>query len=282
MGIWGIAIILGIVEGLTEFIPVSSTGHLIVVGNLLPFEGEKASMFEVAIQLGAILSVVVLYWNRFVGLIPYKKNPAPRSGSALEGWSGLGRIGLATVPALIAGYFGHGFIKAHLFTPVAVAWALAVGGIGIFIAERFTLRRSSHSLDTITLQQALGIGLFQTLSLWPGTSRSAATIVGGLLLGLDRKAAAEFSFLIAVPVMVAATGYEVLKMRAVFTSEDLAQLAVGFIVSFIVALLSIATFIRILSRWSLAPFAWYRIVAAPVFYFLTRGLNSYLILRLGR
>jgi undecaprenyl-diphosphatase len=270
---WGIAIILGIVEGLTEFIPVSSTGHMILVGNLLGFEGEKASTFEVAIQLGAILSVVVLFWNRFLDLIPYKKNPAPRTESALEGWSGLWCIGLATVPALTVGYLGHNFIKAHLFTPAAVTWALAVGGIGILIAERFALRRTSHPLDTLTFQQALGIGLFQTLALWPGTSRSAATIVGGLLLGLDRKGAAEFSFLIAVPVMAAATGYEVLKMRAVFTSEDVAQLAVGFVISFIVALLSITTFIRILSRWSLAPFAWYRIVAAPVFYLLTRSLN---------
>ncbi len=273
MEIWGIAIILGIVEGLTEFIPVSSTGHLIVVGNLLRFEGEKASTFEVAIQLGAILSVVVLYWDRFLGLIPCKENPIPRSGSALEGWSGLWRIGLATVPALIVGYLAHDFIKAHLFTPAAVAWALAVGGIGILIAERFVLRRFSRSLDTLTLRQALGIGLFQTLSLWPGTSRSAATIVGGLLLGLDRKGAAEFSFLIAVPIMVAATGYDVLKMTGAFTSEDVAQLVVGFIVSFIVALMAIPSFIRILSRWSLAPFAWYRIVAAPAFYLLTRSLS---------
>ena len=273
MGIWGIAIIMGIVEGLTEFIPVSSTGHLIVVGNLLGFVGQKASTFEVAIQLGAILSVVLLYRRRFFGLIPQKGSPTSRSGSALEGWSGLSRICLATVPALIAGYLAHDFIKGHLFTPAAVAWALAVGGIGILIAERFVLRRSSRSLDELTLQQALGIGLFQTLSLWPGTSRSAATIVGGLLLGLDRKGAAEFSFLIAVPIMVAATGYDVLKMTGAFTSKDVAQLVVGFIVSFIVALLSVAAFIRILSRWSLAPFAWYRIVAAPAFYLLTRSLS---------
>ncbi len=273
MEIWAVAIILGIVEGLTEFIPVSSTGHLIVVGNLLGFEGDKASTFEVAIQLGAILSVVVLYRDRFLSLIPNKDNPTSCSGSALDGWPGLSRIGAATLPALIVGYLAHNFIKAHLFTPVAVAWALAVGGVGILIAERFVRMRASHSLDTLTLQQALGIGLFQTLSLWPGTSRAAATIVGGLLVGLDRKAAAEFSFLIAVPVMVAATGYDLLKIGGAFTSEDVAQLAVGFAVSFVVALMSIAAFIRILSRWSLAPFAWYRIVAAPVFYLLTRGLS---------
>jgi undecaprenyl-diphosphatase len=128
-------------------------------------------------------------------------------------------------------------------------------------------------MDDLTVGQALGIGLFQTLALWPGISRSGATIVGGLLLGLDRKGAAEFSFLIAVPVMLAATGFEILQMGGSFTADEVAQFAVGFVVSFAVALMAIATFIRILSRWSLAPFAWYRIVAAPAFYLLTRSLS---------
>jgi len=270
---WTIAIVLGIVEGLTEFIPVSSTGHLIVVGNLLGFVGEKAATFEVAIQLGAILSVVVLYWDRFLSLLPRKTARESNSVSNLAGWPGLCRIGLATAPALIAGYLLHRFIKAHLFTPTAVSWALAIGGLGILIAEKFTSGRSPRPLNQLTLQQALGIGLFQTLALWPGTSRAAATIVGGLLLGLDRKGAAEFSFLIAVPVMVAATGYDLLKTGSYLTSNDLAQLVVGLVVAFIVAILSIATFIRILSRWSLAPFAWYRIAAAPIFYLLTVHLS---------
>lgn len=271
MEFWGIAIILGIVEGLTEFIPVSSTGHLIVIGNLLGFVGEKAATFEVAIQLGAILSVVVLYRNRFLGLIPDMERDAPRS--SLESWPGLWRIALATAPALIAGYLGHGFIKSRLFTPTTVTWALAAGGIGILFAERLVSRRIPRSLDELTLWQALGIGLFQTLALWPGVSRSGATIVGGLLLGLDRKGAAEFSFLIAVPIMVAATGFEMLQMRGTFTGGEVAQFAVGFAVSFFVALLAVSTFIRILSRWSLAPFAWYRIAAAPLFYLLTRSLS---------
>jgi undecaprenyl-diphosphatase len=270
---WAIAIILGIVEGLTEFTPVSSTGHLIVAGNLLGFTGDKASTFEVAIQLGAILSVVVLYWNRFLGLIPARTDPQANSLSMLQGWPGLYRIALATLPALIIGYLSHGFIKAHLFTPTTVAWALAVGGFGILIAEKLVSSRPSRPLEKLTARQALGIGLFQTLSLWPGTSRAAATIVGGLLLGLDRKDAAEFSFLIAVPIMIAATGYDMLKTADRLTSEDLIQLALGSVVSFIVAVLSIATFVRILSRWSLAPFAWYRIVAAPIFYVLTRNLS---------
>jgi len=267
---WATAIILGIVEGLTEFIPVSSTGHLIVVGNLLGFTGDKASTFEIAIQFGAILSVVVLYWKRFLGLIPGRKTPQVDS---LRGWPGLFRIGLATAPALIFGYLFHGMIKAHLFTPTAVAVALAIGGVGILIAEKAVAGRPARSLDHLTLPQALGIGLFQTLSLWPGTSRAAATIVGGLLLGLDRKGAAEFSFLIAVPVLIAATGYDLLKMGGHLTPEDLGQLALGSAVSFVVAIVSIATFIRILSRWSLAPFAWYRIVVATIFYLLTRHLS---------
>jgi len=269
--VWGIAIILGVVEGLTEFIPVSSTGHLIVVGSLLGFAGDKAATFEVAIQLGAILSVVVLYRDRFLGLIPNRESLLTRS--ALEGWPGLWRIALATAPALVAGYLGHGFIKAYLFTPVTVSWALAVGGVGILFAERAVSRRPSRPMDELTPGQAFGIGLFQTLALWPGISRSGATIVGGLLLGLDRRAAAEFSFLIAVPIMLAATGFEVLQMRGVFTADEIAQFAVGFVVSFLVALMAISTFIRILSRWSLAPFAWYRIVAAPAFYLLARGLS---------
>lgn len=273
MEIWVIAIILGIVEGLTEFMPVSSTGHLIVAGNLLGFVGDKAVTFEVAIQLGAILSVVVLYRNRFLDLIPAKEDSISNAGSALAGWPGLWRIGIATAPALVVGYLARGFVKNHLFTPATVSWALGVGGVAILYAERVVARRALSSLDHLTLRQALGIGLFQTLALWPGISRSGATIVGGLFLGLDRKGAAEFSFLIAVPVMLAATGSEIWHMGGAFTSEELAQFAVGFVVSFLVALMAIATFIRILSRWSLAPFAWYRIVAAPVFYYLTRSLG---------
>jgi len=237
----------------------------------LGFVGEKAATFEVAIQLGAILSVVALYRNRFLELIPGKQSLI--SGSSLAGWPGLWRIALATLPALLVGYLAHGFIKARLFTPVTVSWALGVGGIAILFAERVVSRHSTHSMDDLTLRQALGIGLFQTLALWPGISRSGATIVGGLLLGLDRKGAAEFSFLIAVPIMLAATGFEILHIRGTFTPAEIAQFAVGFVVSFLVALMAIATFIRILSRWSLAPFAWYRIVAAPAFYLLTRGLS---------
>jgi undecaprenyl-diphosphatase len=273
MNFWSIAIVMGIVEGLTEFLPVSSTGHLIIAGHLLGFVGDKASSFEVAIQLGAILSVVFLYWRRFLGLIPTHSSTTANLRSTLEGWSGLWRIAAATFPALLVGYLARHAIKERLFNPEAVTVALAVGGVALLLVERLVSPRRSGSLDTLTWAQAFGIGLFQILALWPGTSRAAATIVGGMLLGLDRKAAAEFSFLIAVPVLFAATGYELVKTRDQLALEDSLALAIGFVVSFVVALIAVKGFVSYLGRGKLAPFAWYRIVVAPVFYFLTRGGN---------
>jgi undecaprenyl-diphosphatase len=266
-----IAAVLGIVEGLTEFLPVSSTGHLIIAGHLLGFVGDKADSFEVAIQLGAILSVVWLYWRRFVGLVPGTAQFTLTAASSLNGWPGLWRVALATLPALAVGYLTRHAIKAQLFNPEAVTLALAVGGVAILLVERLAERRRANELDRVTLTQALGVGLFQILALWPGTSRAAATIVGGMILGLERKAAAEFSFLIAVPVLFAASGYELLKLRDQFVADDGIGLVIGFVVSFLVALLAIKGFVSFLSRGKLAPFAWYRIVVAPIFYFLTRG-----------
>jgi undecaprenyl-diphosphatase len=271
MNLWGIAVVMGIVEGLTEFLPVSSTGHLIIAGHMLGFVGDKASSFEVAIQLGAILSVVFLYWRRFLELVPTNSSSAANSRSTLAGWSGLWRIAAASFPALMIGYLARHAIKERLFNPEAVTLALAVGGVAILLVERLVAQRRSSSLDALTLAQAFGIGLFQTLALWPGTSRAAATIVGGMLLGLDRKGAAEFSFLIAVPVLFAATGYELVKMRDQLALQDSLALAIGFVVSFVVAFLAVKGFVSYLSRGKLAPFAWYRIVVAPVFYLITRG-----------
>jgi undecaprenyl-diphosphatase len=177
------------------------------------------------------------------------------------------------LPALLVGYLAGPVIKERLFTPEAVTLALVVGGAAILVVERVVSEKTRNSLDALTVGQALGIGVFQVLSLWPGTSRAAATIVGGMLLGLDRKSAAEFSFLIAVPVLFAATGYETIKMRNQFAAGDLLQFAIGFVVSFIVALATVKGFVSYLQRGKLVPFAWYRIIAAPIFYYLTRGLN---------
>ena len=272
MGNWKIALILGVIEGLTEFIPVSSTGHLIVAGHLLGFVGEKEASFQIAIQFGAILAVVFLYWRRFLDLIPFGANAVHCPQSNLAGWSGLWRIALAILPALIVGYLARNYIKSHLFTPAAVSWALAAGGVAMLIAERFPGQRPSRRVESLTAAQAIGVGLFQVFALWPGTSRSAATIVGGMLLGLDRKGAAEFSFLIAVPVMLAALCYEVVKMGSLFTAQETTQFLIGFGVSFIVALLAVKTFLLLLNRWTLVPFAWYRIIIAPIVYFLTREI----------
>jgi undecaprenyl-diphosphatase len=273
MGSWDIAIVLGIVEGLTEFLPISSTGHLIIVGHLLGYVGEEAASFEVAIQLGAILSVVFIYRQRFIGLIPAGRYSSSLSDSTLLGWPGLYRIALATLPALIVGFLGRHVIKENLFTPEAVTSALLIGGVAILFVERLASRQRNTQLDELTLGQALGIGLFQVLALWPGTSRAAATIVGAMLLGLDRKSAAEFSFLIAVPVLFAATGYELIKMRNQLAFEASTQLAIGLMVSFIVAIIAVKGFVSFLQHGKLTPFAWYRILVAPIFYYLTRGLN---------
>jgi undecaprenyl-diphosphatase len=263
---------MGAVEGLTEFLPVSSTGHLILFGHLLGFVGEKAQSFEVAIQLGAILSVVALYHERFLRLIPRRRIYSDQKFTALEGWSGLIRIGVAMLPALAVGFVARKAIKAYLFTPVTVTLALFVGGVVILLVEKFLAKKPTNLLDTITIKQALGVGLFQVLALWPGTSRSAATIIGGMLLGLDRRAAAEFSFLVAVPIMCIATGYEMFKMGASLSDEELDTLVVGFIVSFGVAAVAVQGFIQLINKWTLTPFGWYRIVAAPIFYYLTVGI----------
>eukprot|EP00831_Metopus_contortus_P009201 TRINITY_DN13549_c0_g1_i2.p2 TRINITY_DN13549_c0_g1~~TRINITY_DN13549_c0_g1_i2.p2 ORF type:complete len:266 (+),score=35.51 TRINITY_DN13549_c0_g1_i2:685-1482(+) len=182
---WYVAFILGIVEGLTEFLPISSTGHLIIIGHLLNFTGPKAETFEIVIQLGAILAVVVLYWDRFTGLI------IPDSQRKFSGIYGLWLLFLTSLPASILGLLTHSYIKQYLFSPTTVAVALAVGAVFIFVVEGINKKKTARSLDELTPKLALGIGLFQCLALWPGFSRSASTIMGGMLLGTERKVAAE-------------------------------------------------------------------------------------------
>lgn len=253
-----VATVLGIVEGLTEFLPVSSTGHLIITGHWFGFSGAKAATFEVVIQLGAILAVVVLYRHRFWGLV------RPRAEEAFSGVRGLWLLFLTSVPASLLGLAVHGLIKEYLFGPVTVAWALAVGAVAILVVEALPRRARVDSLDGITAWLALGIGCFQCLALWPGFSRSAATIMGGMLLGAQRKVAAEYSFIAAVPIMVAATGYEMLGSYSLFSPSEYLFLAVGFGVSFMAAWAAVKVFIRLLAVTTLRPFAWYRLALAPL------------------
>jgi undecaprenyl-diphosphatase len=269
---WRIAVILGAVEGLTEFLPISSTGHLIIAGHLLGFVGDRAASFQVAIQLGAIFAVVLLYWRRFARLVPHGVSRGMTPHSAMDGWAGLSRVALATFPALAVAYMARHAIKQHLFNPEAVTLALVVGGVAILLVERHaSASGTNNNLDQLSLSQALGVGLFQILALWPGTSRAAATIIGGMLVGLDRKSAAEFSFLIAVPVLFAASGYELITMRDQLNGQEGLNLGIGFVVSFLVALIAVKSFVRFLERGKLTPFAWYRIIVAPIFHYLTRG-----------
>jgi undecaprenyl-diphosphatase len=260
-----IAAILGLVEGVTEFIPVSSTGHLIVAGHLLGFTGQKAETFEIFIQMGAILAIVTLEWRRFLGLV------RPVAGApGFSGLRGLALLGLTTAPALVAGLLLHRVIKEKFFGPATVAIALLVGGVGILVVERLRPAPRTESLDDIGWRQALQIGLFQCLALWPGMSRSAATIAGGLLCGLGRRTAAAYSFFSAVPVMAAAVGYDLLKSRHLLGGADILPFGVGFLVAFLAAWATVRLFVSLLGRSTLRPFAWYRIAVAPVVLFLVR------------
>lgn len=258
-----VAIVLGIVEGLTEFIPVSSTGHLILAGHMMGFKDGLAATFEVFIQLGAILAVVVAYRTKFAELLSFRK----REG--FGGYRGLLFLLVTTAPALVAGGLGHSLIKTYLFNPFTVAVGLGVGAIWLLVTEYFLSKGIRRGFDSLTWRDALGVGLFQCLALWPGMSRSASTILGGMMIGLDRKTATEYSFFAAVPLMIVACLYELSSSAVAMNRSHILFFALGFFVSFVSALLAIRFFIRFLSRHTLIPFGWYRlIVAAIVFWIL--------------
>lgn len=257
------AFILSIVEGLTEFLPVSSSGHLILVGDLLGFAGEKAATFDVVIQLGAILAVVVLYWKRFWGLV------RPQPYVRFAGMRGIMLLIITSLPACVLGLLLHSYIKEYLFRPATVLFALVVGALCMIFVEKRKFKTTCITLDDMTPKLALGIGCFQCLALWPGFSRSAATIMGGMLLGAKRPLAAEYSFIAAVPIMVAATGYDLLKNLSMFTSADIPFFLVGMIGSFVSALMAVKVFVALVGRMTLVPFAVYRLLIAPfVYYFM--------------
>jgi len=252
--------LLGVVEGLTEFLPVSSTGHLILVSDWLGLNDEKGKVFDVVIQLGAILAVCwelrVRIGRAFAGL---GSDPVQQRFAM--------NLLVAFLPAAIVGLAFQGQIKKYLFNPTSVAAALIVGALAIFAVERWYKTRGPArvlSVYDMSWQDALKVGIAQCFSLIPGTSRSGATIMGGMLFGLSRNVATEFSFFLAIPIMFAATGYQMVKYRALLSADDLANIAVGFVVSFVFALVAVKALIRYVARHDFNAFAWYRIALGVV------------------
>ena len=246
------AIILGLVEGATEFIPVSSTGHLIIASEWLDFTGDRAKTFEIFIQLGAILSVVWLYRKTFLGLLTSWAERGPRRLFL--------NLAIAFLPAAIVGFLFHDWIKEHLFNTFTVAIAMVAGGILILLIEALKPATRVQATEEIPPMTALGVGLAQVLSLFPGVSRSGATIMGGYCLGLSRRAATEFSFFLAVPVMFAATLFDLAGSTDHLVAADAPLFAAGFVVAFISALIVVKAFLGYVSHKSFAVFAWYRIL----------------------
>jgi undecaprenyl-diphosphatase len=247
------SVILGLVEGLTEFLPISSTGHLIIAGDLLSYTGEQAKTFEICIQLGAILAVCWHYRARLIRVIAGLSSQESAQRFALN-------LIVGVLPAAIFGLLLHKTIKAHLFNPVVVAIAFIVGGLIILLVERRERPPRITSVDDMDWRDALKLGFFQVFALIPGTSRSGATIIGGLLSGLSRQAATEFSFFLAIPTMFMATGYDVYKSWQHLAGADLAFFAVGFLTAFFSALLAIKGLLRYVAHHNFRAFAYYRIV----------------------
>jgi undecaprenyl-diphosphatase len=251
------AALLGLVEGLTEFLPISSTGHLILAGDLLGFNDEKGKIFELVIQTGAMFAVVWHYRARFAAVIAnLGRDPAAQRF--------VSNVLIAFMPAAVLGLAFGKYIKAALFKPVPVAIAFIVGAFVILWAERRKHEVRVREVDDMTALDALKVGVAQAFALIPGTSRSGATIIGGLLFGLSRKAATEFSFFLAVPTLVAAGAYDLWKNRTLFALEDLGWFAVGMAVSFVSAFLCIRWLLRYIMRHDFTVFAWYRILFGVV------------------
>jgi undecaprenyl-diphosphatase len=285
MNEWGpaLAVILGVVEGLTEFLPVSSTGHLILAGHALGFTGEVAANAEISIQLGAILAVVAYERKKLKMLVSraWSEQAELRqslNGRAAPSWPDLLRrsmvlhphlwfligLGVAFLPAGVIGLATHGWIKGHLFSPQTVAVTSVIGGFIILAVEARRRQGTVQQLEHVSVRNALLIGIAQCASLIPGMSRSGSTIIGGLLVGLDRKVATEYSFFLALPTLIIATCYQMWKSRDVFRSEDFLALGIGLLVSFLVAWIVIAAFLTFVKRHNLRPFAYYRIVMGLV------------------
>nr|WP_255532177.1 MULTISPECIES: undecaprenyl-diphosphate phosphatase [unclassified Polaromonas] len=250
------AAIMGIVEGLTEFLPISSTGHLILAGALLGFDDSKAKVFDIAIQTGAIFAVILVYWQKIRSTVIALPNEKQAQQFALN-------VLVAFIPAVVLGLLFGKAIKAHLFTPVVVASAFIVGGFIILWAERRQKRNPAavriHNVESMTTMDALKVGLVQCLAMIPGTSRSGSTIIGGMLLGLSRKAAIDFSFYLAIPTLIGAGVYSLYKDRALLSMADVPMFGVGLLFSFLSAWMCIRWLLRYIANHDFVYFAWYRI-----------------------
>ena len=254
MSIWLTAIILGIVEGLTEFLPVSSTGHLILATELLGYDASKWAVFNIAIQPGAILAIVVLYRHLFRDMVIgfFRRDPVAIAF--------VRNLLLAFIPAVVLGLAFGDYIEALLENATVVAWALIIGGFAILLVERFAKPRESGGVAQLTTRQSIIVGLVQCIAMIPGVSRSGATIMGAMALGIDRKTAAEFSFFLALPTLTGATALQLAKHHDAITKNDIGLIAVGALVSFVVAWAVIKAFQAVVTRYGFAPFAWYRII----------------------
>jgi undecaprenyl-diphosphatase len=247
------ALLLGIVEGLTEFLPVSSTGHLIVIGDAIGFTGDRAKTFEIFIQLGSILGVVWYYRQR-IAVLALGLHKAPERRFVFN-------LFIAFLPAAVIGLLTHKYIKAYLFSPLTVAGALIVGGFAILAIERWHQHRGArlHRLDDLSALDAVKVGIAQSFSLFPGVSRAGATIMGGLVTGLSRTTATEFSFFLAMPTMFAATLYDLFKNIHLLQAGDAVTFTLGFVMAFLTAVVVVRTFLLYVSRHTFRAFAWYRI-----------------------
>lgn len=247
------SIILSIVEGLTEFLPISSTGHMILASSLMKIDNEFVKTFEIFIQLGAILAIVLLYYKRF-----------------LQSFEIYLKLAIAFIPAAVVGFLAYDVIKSILFNPVIVAISLIIGGVIIIIVDSHVTQKKSQTqdLEKISYKNAFYIGLIQCFSIIPGVSRAAATIIGGVFNGLDKRQATEFSFLLAVPVMFAATGYDLLKTPVEFSRYDILLLGVGLFGAFLSALVAVKLFLKIVQNYGFKYFGYYRIVIGILFFLI--------------
>ena len=247
------ALIMGVVEAASEFLPISSTGHLIIVGDFLAFTGKRAETFEIFIQLGAILAVVWIYRQRIGHVLTRMLSDPTESRLVIN-------LAIAFLPAAVLGLLLHDYITEYLFNPVSVAFALVAGGIAILLVERYASTPRVADVDAMTWRESLVVGLVQSLSLFPGVSRSGATIMGGMVGGLSRFAATEFSFFLAIPTMFAATLFSLFKARSELSAADIPLFTVGFVASFLGGLAVVRFLLAYVGRHSFVPFAYYRII----------------------